>query len=67
MTLMFFLPIETWQRLVYWLILGLVVYFAFGYHYSVMRHVEAGDPTPGVPPHSPELPFKGPPETGIKE
>ncbi len=63
MILMFFLPVETWERLVYWLLLGLIIYFAYGYHKSVMRHVEAGDPTPGVPSgFLPPLP-----DTAIKE
>ncbi len=35
--LMLFLPIETWIRLLVWLGLGLVIYFAFGYRYSVLR------------------------------
>jgi len=48
--LMGFLPADTWLRLVIWLGIGMVIYFAYGYHKSVMRHVEAGDPTPGVPP-----------------
>jgi APA family basic amino acid/polyamine antiporter len=51
LTLMFFLPADTWYRLVIWLGLGLVIYFLFGYHNSVMRHVEHGDPDiPGAPP-----------------
>jgi APA family basic amino acid/polyamine antiporter len=28
--LMTFLPIETWERLAIWLVLGMVVYFAYG-------------------------------------
>ncbi len=64
--LMGFLPEDTWLRLVIWLGIGMCIYFAYGYRKSVMRHVEAGDPTPGVPPGA----FKaGDPsrETGIKE
>ena len=34
--LMFFLPMETWVRLVIWLVIGLVIYF--GYGYSQQRH-----------------------------
>jgi APA family basic amino acid/polyamine antiporter len=38
--LMGFLPLETWGRLVIWLVIGLGIYFLFGYHFSVMRGVE---------------------------
>ena len=35
--LMFSLPAENWLRLFVWLALGLVIYFAYGRHHSVMR------------------------------
>jgi amino acid transporter len=35
--LMLFLPPETWIRLVGWLVIGLVLYFTFGYRHSVLR------------------------------
>jgi amino acid transporter len=67
LTLMFFLPADTWYRLVVWLIIGLLIYFAFGYRYSVMRGVERmaraasalTNAHPAAPPPSKE--------TGIKE
>ena len=31
-----FLPWETWLRLVVWLVVGLVVYFAYGRGHSVL-------------------------------
>jgi amino acid transporter len=38
LTLMFFLPTETWGRLVVWLAIGLVIYFSFGVRYSALRN-----------------------------
>ncbi len=35
-TMMLFLPIETWERLVYWLLAGLVLYFAYGFWNSAI-------------------------------
>jgi APA family basic amino acid/polyamine antiporter len=63
MTLMFFLPSDTWWRLVIWLIIGMCIYFSFGYRYSVMRQVEAGQhPVPEPLPPEPTSWA----ETGIK-
>jgi APA family basic amino acid/polyamine antiporter len=36
--LMFSLPVENWVRLAVWLVLGLVVYFAYGHRHSLLRH-----------------------------
>jgi basic amino acid/polyamine antiporter, APA family len=36
--LMVFLPWQTWLRLIVWLAIGLVVYFAYGRWHSVLRH-----------------------------
>lgn len=35
--MMLFLPIETWVRLIVWLVLGLVVYFAYGRRHSELH------------------------------
>ena len=35
--LMASLPIDTWIRLVVWLVIGLVIYFGYGRHHSVLR------------------------------
>jgi len=39
--LMFSLPAENWLRLIIWLLIGFVVYFAYGRHHSVMARVLA--------------------------
>ena len=36
MLMMLFLPLDTWYRLVGWLVIGLVIYFTFGYRHSVV-------------------------------
>jgi basic amino acid/polyamine antiporter, APA family len=36
--LMFSLPVENWVRLAVWLVLGLIVYFAYGYRRSALRN-----------------------------
>jgi APA family basic amino acid/polyamine antiporter len=42
--LMFSLPVENWYRLAAWLILGLVVYFAYGRRHSTLAaRLDAGD------------------------
>jgi len=44
--MMLFLPVDTWLRLVVWLLIGLFIYFGYGYwHSSLRKHVEAGMPS----------------------
>jgi len=45
--LMFQLPSLTWIRFAVWLVIGLVLYFAYGYHHSTLRR--------GRTPVAPEL------------
>ena len=40
LTLMLFLPIDTWLRLVIWLAIGLVIYFPYSRRHSLLtRHL----------------------------
>jgi APA family basic amino acid/polyamine antiporter len=39
--LMFSLPVANWWRLIAWLILGFIIYFAYGRKHSVMRNQRA--------------------------
>jgi len=49
--LMFSLPAENWYRLIIWLLIGLVIYFAYGRRHSVMaRHLEHEIKTHGLSP-----------------
>jgi basic amino acid/polyamine antiporter, APA family len=49
--LMFSLPAENWYRLIIWLGIGLVIYFAYGRRHSVMsRHTEHEIKTHGISP-----------------
>ena len=34
---MVFLPFETWERLIYWMALGIVIYFGYGFWHSKIR------------------------------
>src|SRR5947209_1821236 len=49
--LMFSLPAENWYRLIIWLVIGLVIYFAYGRRHSVMaRHLAHEIGTHGLSP-----------------
>jgi APA family basic amino acid/polyamine antiporter len=41
--LMFSLPVENWYRLIFWLLLGLVIYFTYSRHHSVLAKMRQGD------------------------
>ena len=40
LTLMLSLPADSWARLIIWLLIGFVIYFAYGRNHSVMRRIE---------------------------
>src|SRR5258708_2872974 len=40
--LMASLPLDTWIRLVIWLVIGMVIYFTYGRHHSRVQQAEAG-------------------------
>jgi len=44
--LMFSLPAENWVRLIIWLAIGLLIYFAYGRHHSVLTRIAQGTDTP---------------------
>jgi APA family basic amino acid/polyamine antiporter len=40
--LMASLPFETWMRLIVWMAIGLIIYFVYGRHHSVLQREQAG-------------------------
>jgi APA family basic amino acid/polyamine antiporter len=36
--LMASLPAATWWRLIIWMVIGIILYFFYGYSHSVLRH-----------------------------
>jgi uncharacterized protein (TIGR03067 family) len=64
-TLMLFLPFDTWLRLFVWLGIGLCIYFAFGFRFSVMRSIEQGLPPPDMNGAAPAT--HSPSSSAIKE
>ena len=45
---MYGLPPHAWERFAYWLALGLLIYFSYGYRHSVLRR--GARPVPVEPP-----------------
>jgi APA family basic amino acid/polyamine antiporter len=52
--MMLFLPLETWMRLVGWLVLGLFIYFLYGVRHSVLGHQVRGGGAPALNGPAPE-------------
>jgi APA family basic amino acid/polyamine antiporter len=55
LVLMFSLPAENWVRLGVWLVIGIVIYFAYSRHHSVLARLRRGEgpvPMPAGPPES---------------
>ena len=46
--MMLFLPVDTWLRLVVWLVIGLVIYFAYSMRQQLGREMRGLTPLPGV-------------------
>jgi basic amino acid/polyamine antiporter, APA family len=52
--LMFSLPKENWERLAIWLLIGLVIYFSYSRHHSVLARLRRGEPPITLPGPVPE-------------
>jgi len=48
LSLMLFLPLETWLRLVIWMGIGMVIYLGYGIHNSVMRKTDSTSSTGNI-------------------
>jgi APA family basic amino acid/polyamine antiporter len=47
--LMFSLPPENWTRLAVWLVIGLVIYFSYSRHHTVLARMRRGEPPITLP------------------
>jgi basic amino acid/polyamine antiporter, APA family len=47
--MMFSLAWQTWARLIIWLVIGLVIYFAYGRHHSRVQSLEKATEPEGAP------------------
>jgi APA family basic amino acid/polyamine antiporter len=52
------LPVHAWERFGIWLLIGLVIYFLYGYRHSVLRR-GGGPPTASGPEPAPQAPIEG--------
>jgi APA family basic amino acid/polyamine antiporter len=51
---MYGLPLETWVRFGVWLVLGLILYFSYGFSHSTLRRAQSAKPLGVAPPSSRE-------------
>lgn len=54
--LMASLPFDTWLRLIIWMVIGLAIYFLYGYRHSRLRGSTPDDKPLGPPPAEPPTP-----------
>jgi len=59
LTMMLFLPWETWLRLAGWLVVGLVIYFAYGRRHSKIGLLPDRAPEAKTAPHPTLAPVEG--------
>ena len=53
LALMAALPASTWERLLIWMAIGLVIYFVYGRRHSKLRTATLGTLTHRTAPHAP--------------